>query len=74
MDSEHQSSGSAPRTNDQHLNGHLNGIQDGQGKLSLRVVIIGAGIGGLFAAIVLRRQGHEVVVRCKIILKKLVWC
>ena len=45
-------------------NGHLeNGVGNTEKKPgSLRVVIIGAGIGGLTAAIALRRQGHEVLV------------
>jgi len=46
-------------------NGHLeNGVGNTEKKPgSLRVVVVGAGIGGLTAAIALRRQGHEVVVR-----------
>ncbi len=51
------------------LNGDVNGdhgtestLRQPGRQISLRVVIVGAGIGGLTAAIALRRQGHEVVV------------
>jgi NADPH-dependent 2,4-dienoyl-CoA reductase/sulfur reductase-like enzyme len=40
-------------------NGVTNGTH-GSGALGLRVVVIGAGIGGLTAALYLRKQGHKV--------------
>ena len=45
-------------------NGHLDTVERKADTkpVSLRVVIIGAGIGGLTAAIALRRQGHDVLV------------
>ena len=46
------------------ING-VNGISHGQG---LKVIIIGAGIGGLAAAINLAKQGHEIIVSTSTIL------
>lgn len=42
-------------------NSAVNGSIQGQPK-GLRILIVGAGIGGLTAAIGLRRQGHECLV------------
>jgi 2-polyprenyl-6-methoxyphenol hydroxylase-like FAD-dependent oxidoreductase len=39
-----------------------NGINGHMKPASLRIVVVGAGIGGLTAAIALRQQGHEVVI------------
>ena len=44
------------------VNGHTNDV-DGAASRNLKVIIIGAGIGGLTAAISLRQQGHDVEVR-----------
>jgi len=41
------------------LNGFTN---NGAQKTGLRILIVGAGIGGLTAAIALRRQGHEILI------------
>jgi hypothetical protein len=49
------------------LNGFTN---NGAPKTGLRILIVGAGIGGLTAAIALRRQGHKILVYSyKILLK-----
>lgn len=59
----------SPLSRPKVLNGEMaeratNGTQVAQnGNVSLKVIIIGAGIGGLAAAIALRKQGHQVVVR-----------
>jgi 2-polyprenyl-6-methoxyphenol hydroxylase-like FAD-dependent oxidoreductase len=42
-------------------NGHANGIER-QANAGLKITIVGAGIGGLSAAIFLRQQGHIVTV------------
>ena len=41
----------------------VNGL-NGHSQSGLRILIVGAGIGGLSAAIGLRKQGHSVHVRC----------
>jgi glycine/D-amino acid oxidase-like deaminating enzyme len=38
--------------------------------VSLRAAIVGAGIGGLTAAIALRREGHQVDVSCSLCLAR----
>lgn len=43
-----------------YTNGHVNG--NGNFRSGLKVLIAGAGIGGLTAAIALRQQGHNVEV------------
>ncbi|EKG10778.1 FAD dependent oxidoreductase [Macrophomina phaseolina MS6] len=54
--------------NGNSVNGHANGHSNGNGVAAhsdarpLHVIIIGAGIGGLTAAIYLRQQGHKVTV------------
>lgn len=44
-------------------NGHTNGNVNGDAKPGLKILIAGAGIGGLTTAIALRQQGHNVEVR-----------
>lgn len=48
----------------EHTNGHTNGYTNGNdvSRSGLKVLIAGAGIGGLTAAIALRQQGHNVEV------------
>jgi pyruvate/2-oxoglutarate dehydrogenase complex dihydrolipoamide dehydrogenase (E3) component len=41
-----------------------NGTDEADSKRPLKIVIVGAGIGGLAAAIGLRRAGHNVSVMC----------
>lgn len=43
--------------------GAVNGYHHGDEKPSLKVLVVGAGIAGLSAAIGLRKQGYEVHVR-----------
>ncbi|EFX04464.1 FAD-binding domain containing protein [Grosmannia clavigera kw1407] len=44
-----------------HANGHTNGHSNGQATpQGLSIIIVGAGIGGLMAAICLRQEGHRV--------------
>ena len=48
-----------------HTNGHTNGTTNGHGipqpkKTGIKVIIVGAGFGGLCAAIECHRQGHQV--------------
>jgi NADH dehydrogenase FAD-containing subunit len=44
------------------VNGHANDATEGTSSASLNIFIVGAGIGGLTAAIGLRRNGHNVSV------------
>lgn len=44
------------------VNGHTNGVNGTSGPRPLNIAIIGAGIGGLSAAIGLRENGHKVSV------------
>ncbi len=65
------SPGASPPISEQVMrNGDVNGYHDGDGKVSLRVIVIGAGIGGCTAAIALRRQGHEVVVCAHLMIRQ----
>lgn len=43
-------------------NGHANGVKPQTKTGGLKVTIVGAGIGGLSAAVFLRQQGHAVTV------------
>ena len=43
------------------VNGHTNGLPEDSSN-GLKIIIVGAGIGGLSAAISLRAQGHDVEV------------
>lgn len=40
----------------------VNGASGVVGEGSLKIIVVGAGIGGLTAAVALRQQGHEVIV------------
>lgn len=45
------------------LNGQTDGIDGAIESKGLKIAIVGAGIGGLMAAIGLRKNGHDVTVR-----------